>query len=220
MQGNELLETIQSLAAQGSAAVFMRHAHRYPILDPKEPTLAELTPEGSQMAEDFGSRITGYDHIRIYHSPVKRCWQTADCIARGARASGLTVEFLRPEEKLGVDYILDLSEVGRLTLLHGENFVRLWFTDQIPASVILPAQQIAETKLAFIRERLTDAPEGGKHLDIHVSHDWNVMILRDLMLGIRHEEAGWLTFLDGMGFSLAPKGLRAVYREQARLAGQ
>src|SRR5512138_1708542 len=110
MHGLTLLETLRSLPHDASAAVFLRHAQRHPIVDASDPTLAELTPVGSADAEAFGAKIAGFGCVRIFHSPVKRCRQTAECIARGVAATGCPVEIVGPEDALGIDYILDLKE--------------------------------------------------------------------------------------------------------------
>lgn len=216
MYGLPLLETIRSLPP-ASAAVFLRHAERFPILDAAEPTLAEITPNGAAAAEAFGAQLTGFDCIRLFHSPVKRCLQTAACIAQGAQSIGCSVELVGPEDALGVDYILDLREAGRLTVLHGNHFVRLWFSGQVSPTVIRAARQIAARKLAFLTQRLQEPCAQGRRLDLHVSHDWNIIVLRELLLSVRHEEAGWLTFLDGVAFSAHATGLQAVYRDHARV---
>lgn len=212
MHGTELLETLHSLPPAGSSAIFMRHAERFPIVDAADPTLAEITPAGAVAAEAFGARIRGFDHVRLFHSPIKRCRQTAECIGRGLASNGVVVEHAGPEPTLGVDYILDLKEAGRLTILHGDHFVRLWFTGQIGAAIIRSAEQIAEGKLVYLTQRLHEPVTRGRRLDVHVSHDWNVIILRELMLRVRHEDAGWLTFLDGVAFSSGAAGLQACYR--------
>lgn len=214
MHGHELLATLRSLPPHASGAAFLRHAERFPIVDAADPTLAEITPNGAVAAEAFGARLEGFDCVRIFHSPVKRCRQTAECIARGLASAGRVVEIAGPEDALGVDYILDLKEAGRLTVLHSDHFVRLWFTGQVPTTVIRDARQIAARKLGFLTERLQDPCAGGRRLDLHVSHDWNIIVLRELMLSVRHEEAGWLTYLDGVAFALLPDGLHAVYRDR------
>jgi hypothetical protein len=114
-----------------------------------------------------------------------------------------------------VDYILDLKEAGRLTILHGDHFVRLWFTGQVAPSIIRAAAHIAAEKLTYLHRRMQEPCSRGRRLDIHVSHDWNVIILRELMLRVRHEDAGWLTFLDGLAFSSDANGLHAFYRGHA-----
>jgi len=214
MHGLQLLDTIHSLPTNAAAAAFLRHAERFPILDSADPTLAEITPDGAVSAEAFGTRIRGFDWVRIFHSPVKRCRQTAECIARGISSTGCPVDIAGPEDALGVDYIVDLMEAGRLTVLHGNHFVRLWFSGQVAPTVIRAAEQIAARKLTFLAQRLQEPSERGRRLDLHVSHDWNIIVLRELVCGVRHEEAGWLNFLDGVAFSSTAGELSAVYRER------
>ncbi|AOS43309.1 Histidine phosphatase superfamily (branch 1) [Lacunisphaera limnophila] len=214
MQGHELLATLNSLTAHRAVAAVLRHAARHPIIDPREPLAAELTAEGLQDAEAFGARITGFDRLRVFHSPVKRCQQTAERIAAGAGRAGLAVELVGPQPELGVAYILDQVETGRLSGVHGEHFVRLWFTNQVPVAFIERGPDVARRKLAYLQSRLRDPSDSGRRLDLHISHDWNVIILRELLLGVRHEEAGWAPFLDGVAFTLEAEKLRAFYRER------
>lgn len=213
MHGLELLATLRSLPADAPAAAFLRHAERFPIVDASDPTLAEITPAGAAAAEAFGRQIEGFGCIRVFHSPIKRCRQTAECIARGIATTGVAVEIAGADPTLGVDYILDLKEAGRLTVLHGNHFVRLWFSGQVEPTVIRAAAPIAARKLEFLTRRLQEPCSQGRRLDLHVSHDWNIIVLRELMLRVRHEEAGWLDFLDGVAFSPSDAGLRVAYRD-------
>lgn len=215
MRGEELLATLRNEARTGRpVAAVMRHAARHPIADPQRPEIAELTADGCAAAEAFGVQLGNFSRVRLFHSPVKRCQQTAECIARGVERVGGRVELLGPQAALGIDYIRDLAEAGRLTVQHGEHFVRLWFQGAVPAAVIDPAPALAAMKLDFVRTQLAAATPG--MLDLHVSHDWNIIILREHLVGVRHEDAGWLTFLDGVAFRPAERGVRAVYREQVR----
>lgn len=214
MQGHRLLETLRSLPSAVPAAAFLRHAEREPITDVSDPTKAEITETGAASAEGFGAQIRGFDCVRLFHSPVKRCRQTAECIARGVNANGGCAEIAGPENALGIDYILDRSEAGRLTLEHGEHFVRLWFTGQVAPTVIEAAEKIAALKVDHLVRRLQEPCARGRRLDLHVSHDWNIIILRELLLGVRHEDAAWLNFLDGVAFTPATDGVRAHYRDQ------
>ncbi|HTZ19465.1 MAG TPA: histidine phosphatase family protein [Opitutaceae bacterium] len=214
MHGQEILDTLRTLNARRIVALIIRHAERFPIVDAADPTRAELNPAGRAAAEYLGARLEGFSRLRLFHSPVTRCQQTAECIARGAESAGLAVTLAGPQDPLGIDYILDLAEAGRLTALHGDHFVRLWFSGKIPANVIRPAAEIAAEKLAYLTARL-DEDAGLSRLDLHISHDWNTIILRELMLGVRHEEAGWLDYLDGVAFEPKPGALRAVYRDRA-----
>ncbi|MFT3781990.1 MAG: histidine phosphatase family protein [Nibricoccus sp.] len=212
MYGHELIQAIASFPPSHSVAAIMRHAARFPIANSAQPTLAEITPEGAAAAENMGRQITGFSHVRLFHSPVKRCQQTAECLARGLKLSGVQVDPISAQESLGVDYILDLVEAGRLTDLHGEHFVRLWMRQEIPASVIRATKSIVEAKLSYLTSKASEPETAGHRLDLHVTHDWNILILRELMLGLRHEETGWMTFLDGLAFSVIGNEMEVVYR--------
>lgn len=219
MQGHELLQTIANLTTAPTVAAVMRHAARHPIANPAEPTLAEITTDGAKSAVEFGKRLTGFNRVRLFHSPVKRCGQTAACIAQGAAAVGIAVELVGAQTEIGIDYIVDQVESGRLSAIHGEHFVRLWVNGEIPATVVRPPSALAAQQTNFVSARLRDplAEGQGRRLDLHVSHDWNIMILRELLLKIRFEEAGWLTFLDGVAFTADATNLQANYRQQKAL---
>jgi hypothetical protein len=219
MRGEELLQTLRQAAAGGGpVAAMLRHAARHPIADPREPHLAELTTEGCAAAEEFGTWLGEFGRVRLFHSPVKRCRQTIDCIAVGARRVGVTVEIVGEYGELGIDYIRNVPEAGRLSVVHGEGFVRHWFAGTLPPGVVDPVDVISERKVAYIRRHLATAQPGT--LDLHCSHDWNIMVLREHLCAVRHEDAGWLTFLDGVTFAPSTRGVRAIYRDVAReLAG-
>ncbi len=217
MHGNELLETLRQVTAGGRpAAAMLRHAARHPIADPKQPHLAELTDAGHAAAEGFGEKLAGYARVRLFHSPVKRCLQTVEGIARGAARHGVAVEIVGEEPALGIDYIRDVDEAGRLSVIHGPHFVRLWFEGSIAPTVVDPIATLAQRKVAYVQARLAEIAAQPGALALHVSHDWNIMILREHLCGVRHEETGWLTYLDGVAFAPATSGVRAIYRDRAR----
>lgn len=214
MDGQALLEALSTLPRGMPAAALLRHAARHPIVDSTQPTLAEITPAGAEAAEKMGRQLNGYSEVRIFHSPVKRCQQTAEALARGAQAAGLRLGCVRPEPALGVDYILDLVKAGQLTDLHGERFVRLWLQGEIPEGVVEPAPMLARNKLAFLSATLRETGAAPGRLDLHVTHDWNILVLRELTLGLRHEDLGWMSFLDGLALSLQGDAMEIVCRHR------
>jgi len=217
MNGSDVIKMIGTFAPEGRSAVMLRHAARFPIVDMTRPELAELTPEGSATAEAMGEQLRGHDGVRLFHSPVKRCQQTAECLARGARRAGVSVELAGAEEALGVEYILDMKAAAQLSVEHGDHFVRRWMDGQVPENVIWRTERIAAAKVDYVARKLAEPCRPGRWLDLHVSHDWNVMVLRERLLGVRHEEAGWLTFPDGVGFMLDGRQLLADYHGQRRV---
>lgn len=197
-------------------AAMLRHAARHPIADPSQPHLAELTTEGCAAAAEFGTQLGEFARVRLFHSPVKRCRQTVECIAEGAARVGVSAELIGEQAELGIDYIRDVREAGRLSVVHGEAFMRHWFNGDFAPEVVDPIPVISQRKVAYIRRHLLTIAAQPGTLDLHCSHDWNIMVLREHLCGVRHEEAGWLSFLDGVAFSPLARGVRAFYRDQSR----
>ncbi len=79
----------------------------------------------------------------------------------------------------------------------GEGFMRVWFNGELEESWISRTPDAADAVLRPVLERLSD-PIGEGHLDVHVSHDWELVLLREELLGLRYEEVGWVEYLDGL----------------------
>lgn len=217
MRGEALLATLRNESVSGHpVAAVLRHAARHAITDPAHPELAVLTDEGHAAAEAFGAALGDFARVRLFFSPVRRCQQTAEGIARGVRRTGAVAEIHGTHEALGIGYTRDRDEFGRLFELHGEHFVRLWCGGELPATVIDPAERCARDILAHIRERLAEVASTPRALDLHVSHDINIMAVREQFVGLRHEDVGWLNFLDGVALRPAGAGLRVVFRDHSR----
>ena len=56
--------------------------------------------------------------------------------------------------------------------------------------------EVARQVLLVAAELLGAAPPDT--LLVLVTHDWNVMLVREAILGLTHEEVGWLDYLDGL----------------------
>lgn len=217
MYGQDLLESLCAPAHAGNAAAIMRHAERHALTSATDPTLALLTDAGKAAARDMGARISGFSHLRLFHSPVQRCRQTAEQLAEGARSAGLHVEMIGTEEVLGFGYTRDMPTACRMYSEIGDAFMDRWFRSELPDSIIAEPGLIADETVAHIDRRLRETTAHGRRLDLHVSHDWNVLVVRELLLGVTHEKAGWLTFLDGVAFSrTGDKELTAAYKDSRR----
>lgn len=190
----------------------IRHGDRNKILshDVEGSLSVGLTEKGFTDAEDFGRSIPFFSTIRIFHSPAVRCRETAQMISRGARSQGLTVELIQEEWNLCAPYVKDdrcLKEADRL----GMDFFRTWMSGQISSDWVDGAESSAYMVVEPILSRLKEKEDC---LDVHVSHDWDIMLLREFILGIKHEDAGWLSCLDGISFFQKDGGYRACYRER------
>lgn len=182
------------------AALVVRHAERHPIAELRRHPEVLLTEEGHAQAVRAGQTLARVARrVRVHHSPVERCAQTARGLVAGAREAGIDAALVGPVPELAYPFVLDPDRAWPLVEGHGMMFIRRWFDGDVPPDIFEPRASAARTQLAAVRRVLdTDSVD----LTVFVSHDWNVALLREDVLGVRPED-GWPHFLDGIAVSLA-----------------
>ena len=196
MLGGHLLRNLNDIPASGRAVAVLRHSARDEITTMRDAPFVPLNARGLEAAEAFGAALPEGRHLVLWHSPILRCQETAEQILRGY--GGGTIR--GADEGLGIPYVLDLAALADLATRMGQReFATRWFLDDLEEGVVQPSEDAARTLAALATGRLAAAKPGEIHL--LVSHDWNVMLLRERLLGLRHQEVGWLDFLDGVVFT-------------------
>lgn len=190
-----LLQTLQ--LAANPAVILIRHAERGHIAHPSTGHNVLLTPKGESDARALGAVFSGCGPARIFHSPVPRCEQTAQALAEGARAAGADASVVAADSRLGGAYLVRPTEALELAGRLGERFVRAWFDGAIPNGLFLSRRDSAAHHARVAEEHLNRDTSG---VVVLVSHDWNLLTVREEFLGIRHEDAGWPEFLDHVAF--------------------
>ena len=80
-----LLEAYENIPSDKNINVLMRHSIRFPIQSDAEVFTAQLTPEGEDLASDFGAWLDKkYQIGKILTSPITRCIETGRFLAKGA----------------------------------------------------------------------------------------------------------------------------------------
>ena len=213
--GAELLTALAALPDDTPAALFMRHAERYAIEDSASPEDVPLTPAGERAARVFGSRLPRTRFLRLFHSPIPRCRVTAERIAEGFAAAGGRVAFTGMLDGLCRSFILDSDGVYTLMRRYrggGSNdFIRDWFDGRFDPAVIDPCHVAAEKVRKLAETAIEHA--GPDSLTILVTHDWEILTLREAFLGARHEEVGWVDFLDGLAITRNGATMQFRWRE-------
>jgi hypothetical protein len=196
----------------GRASLVIRHAERFPILSALNNHHVGLTEKGFADAVEFGRSLVGYQKLRLFYSPAKRCRETAQSIARGAGEAGIEIIAIEEAPDLsGSANILDVSCL-KVADTMGQDFIRAWFSGRIDPRTIKELAKAAEDMSAPIVGRLLDQEAAGL-LDINVSHDWNIMAMRENYLRLRHEDLGWLNYLDGLAFFPSGSAVGIAYGE-------
>jgi len=216
--GARTLEMIRGLDAAGvrRMVVLMRHSARE-YAPGRHDLENPLTARGRELAHDFGRGLPEGAYLRAYASPAERCLDTAELVhaahlERGGRGRGQ-----RPVEGLGVFYVLDQIKMYKAMTAAEEgsrSFVRAWQDGRVPADIMVPAPIAARLLLALLAEKLTqqEAPES---LDLCVSHDLTLYLMREQLLGLRHEAAGAVEYLDGMAVYADGSDVRVVAPDAA-----
>ncbi len=202
----------KELAPEQAHILLCRHAERHEITDYTRSTEALLTEKGKQDARRLGQRLAGrFDKKTIFHSPVRRCAQTAEELARGLEDGNDGLSVGGPLAWLGGDFIkAETAYVNDYMETRGwQAFLRDWFSGKLPADRIQPLDTAAPAELGFLRTQL----EKHEGLVIDITHDWNMMILLEHYFGLRFEKAGLPGYLECIVISHGPSGrIRLAYR--------
>jgi broad specificity phosphatase PhoE len=183
------LDMVRGLSGETHAGLVIRHSARFPILNDDEVYAAGLTQEGITQAERLGKALADVRHPgRLLSSPVGRCLDTAQAIARGA-GWDLPVQ---------TDYRLSHPFIERI--LSGP-YIQ-WKEDPLPEAL--------NDILALVLNG--DGRSGG--LDIFSTHDTVVAVLAGYFTGMRFEFPGyWPNFLEGVLIWSSPNRVHLKWRE-------
>lgn len=195
---------LTTLPTDRPVVLLLRHAEREPIEKLEDTVAAALTPAGISRAEELGRGLAQAPRILLWHSPVGRCRQTAEAIARGAERGGCRkVELVGPLPVLGGPYMLDWRAVMPRVIEHGAGpFVRRWFSGELEPGLVREARASAREQLLHLQLQASESKQPG--LLVNISHDWNLLLVRHFYLERGRQLFGWPEYLEGL--ALYPQG--------------
>lgn len=180
------------------SVLLLRHAARSMSQTSSWNDNDPLTPEGEDDAENMGQSLFSYSEIRVYYSPLHRCRETARYIERGARSRGVPSVTVKENPVLGSRYFVSKQRALNLADQVGvERFARLWLDNKMPEGVIVNAKSALDEHLKLIGRALSSSSNESR-LSVLITHDWNVLLVRESILSLRHETVGWPGFLEGI----------------------
>jgi len=191
-----IIGQIRAAPADRPVVAMLRHAQREPILDRESGWHAPLTAAGLRDAEALGRTLAPFGGIRLDHSPIPRCIQTVDAMVLGLREFDIEAQVGGAIEHFAGPFIRELDPVINHYVGRGNPaFLRSWFDGEFPAEHLQPAREAALEQVAALNPLLdVDAPR----LRAVVSHDWNIALVRECILGVAHEDVGMPACLDGV----------------------
>lgn len=178
--------------------LLIRHAERAAVTDLRTHAAVLLTAQGRADAFALG-RMLGrrYGSAALWHSPIPRCGQTAESLARGAFAAGGAAQVEGPLEWLGTEPVGgDPAWLNAQVASQGNSgFLRLWFDGRYSPGQIAPLERVASAQMRAVLAQLESSPSP---VVIDVTHDWNLMLMREHYLGLRHEDVDVPAYLDSV----------------------
>jgi hypothetical protein len=183
--GDATAALIEDTYAQGAqqVAVLLRHSARtfHPDINDLDN---QLTDEGRALASRLGGLLPKGLKLRGYASPAQRCMDTAELMLGSYAASGGVVTRTRQVEAFGVFYALDQQRMWKGFASAGGMipYVQKWFAGEIPSEALMPTQLAASLVCHVLAGRL-DSPIGERTLDVCVTHDLTVHLVREALLG-------------------------------------
>ncbi len=209
-----VLDDIRNFPPDKKAILIIRHAERYTIDEIENVHLPLLTEKGKRDSFQFGRDLSKIGEVRLFHSPVMRCQETAVEISRGLNESGNEAAVAGHALELGGPFIAgDWKDIAAEIKRHGyREFVRMWFDGKVSEKTIMPLGRSAILTTEFFLRQYNDSDT----FIINVTHDWNLMILREHYFGLRHEDLGLPDFLDGMIFYVTGRKAMLMYHGEER----
>lgn len=188
------------------AVVLMRHSAREYAPDTHD-LLNPLTGEGRVWARALGEALPKHLTVRAYASPPHRCMETAELVLAGHESRGGAVTRHRPLEALGVFYALDQMKMWQGMRAAGMvPYLQSWFEGRVPADALMPAAVASRLLLRVLGEKLR-SPVAEHQLDVCVSHDMTLYLMRGMLLGVPPAAAD-VAYLDGLVLFEAQGALR------------
>jgi broad specificity phosphatase PhoE len=189
--------SVASIPQFDQMVLLVRHAERSEISDIRTHATAMLTEQGKADSKVLG-RVLGnrFQHVVIWHSPIPRCRDTAGYMVHGMKETTCKARIVGPLSWLSGDFVkADPGWINHEIVKSTENFFRQWSDGCYSEDQITPMKEAAAVELEKI---ITQIKNGNSSVIIDVTHDWNILLLREIYLGLHFEEVGLPDYLDSV----------------------
>jgi broad specificity phosphatase PhoE len=202
VNSQQTIDTINRLLDAGikKISVLIRHSERFFSEEAQMEPFMELTDKGKQFAVDFGTTLPCPPLPKLYSSFLGRCIETAYLIDKGfTKNNQQALEHNCIHEMLTPFYVKDIERVVHQMQQQGNTlFLRNWFDNRIDETIMEHPERTSDRLSEFMIEQIKNL--GKNQIAICVSHDWNIYPLKEFKLGLKHETAGDVGYLDGIVF--------------------
>ncbi len=177
--------------------ILLRHSRREAPSGGQRYGQLHLTAEGRQTAIEFGRALPAKRRLRLFCSSYMYCKETAIHIFKGILFHHGSPEFKGSLHCLGPEFMVDSLQLKKNVKRFGAPSVaRRWLDTQLSSEVM---KDPVDSLRRMMNPLLSLLEEGdGNRIDVFVTHDWNILLVKDLLLGLAHENVGWPDYLDSI----------------------
>lgn len=202
VKARQTIEAIGQLLEAGirRISVIVRHSERFFTKDAAMEPFMGLTDTGKHLAVDFGASLPSTPLPRLSSSFLGRCIETAFLIDKGfTQKNQKDLDHNITQDLLAPFYIKDMENaVVRVKKEGIHPFLRNWFDRKIEKTIMDDPETTAERLSQFMIEQIKSLEQN--QIAICVSHDWNLFCLKEIKLGLAHENFGDVGYLEGLVF--------------------
>lgn len=209
------IEQLKNIPCGKKFTLVLRHAERDPIEQMERAFDALLTENGKKTAVKLGEKISSLNPFTFYHSPVERCKQTAEAMINGIAANNGKADLGGMDLMLGAPYLIgDWRLIAEMVTKQGqEKFIRTWFNGEVPENLVLSLEESAKKQLRGLIKQL----QSSKTNCVNITHDWNIVLLKEYFFGLQHEQDGMPEYLDGMYAYIENEIVNLFYKNKQTL---
>lgn len=194
------LSLIRDLNSRGISrmSVAIRHSARHYDDDVKMEPFMCLTDKGRAMAQAMGEGLPENVVPHFFSSYIGRCIETSYLMDKGfVRKTGGLTRDNRVAPDMSPFYVKDIKKTVNILLERDTaTFIRLWMDGGIDDAVLMKAEDAAEKMLTFMAGSLVESDRNS--IQVSVTHDWNIYLLKEYGLGLPHETFGKIEYLEGV----------------------
>jgi broad specificity phosphatase PhoE len=211
-EARQIIDGLKKFPDNSKIILILRHSHRNEQTSLEKGQKTRLTPQGHAIAKRFGENLPKNRSIKIFHSIIWRCEETAENIHEGFKSIGGTSVLkgeLEPLMSIGItdrDFYFNVFKDASVI----DAFYR-WAAGFYNPNVWEPFIEYCQSTALTILDQVKNSPENG--LDIFITHDFNIMALRFGWFGLLIRN--WVKFLGG--FAFATEGDKTLLLEHGEL---
>ena len=197
-EAHQIINGLKQFKKDSKILLILRHSERDEIEDLKEMQNLKLTPNGHAIAKKFGEVLPKERSIRLFHSAISRCQETADDILTGFKTKGGIGKINGIFDPL---YKIEKSPDFFPRILEkydGVQFINRWAAGLFSQDQIISLQKYCQKAANLIWNEYKNSSD--RNIDIHVTHDLIIIALRLGWFGIPPGK-DWISFLGGFALT-------------------